>query len=233
MEDVIDFLQDFLLDVKTRAIAIVKNPVYVGLFILFLLSSSTSAYILFAYQNNSSTVSTTTPPQTLLAIPSLSPTPNQVQMQSEPTDTPEASSAAVPTPTPSNITLNWLTYTNTTYGYSIKYPTDWTASDEGELEPLIPSYILFNPASASPASRTITISYTTRTSDELTAIYGTDGSQMTVDNFSATEHQTTDSDGNKAISVILPLGINALIFYSIDQYQDTLMQMLGTFQLTN
>lgn len=44
------------------------------------------------------------------------------QRQAQPTPTPTP--AAVVTPTP-DATANWKTYTNTEYGYSIKYPTDW------------------------------------------------------------------------------------------------------------
>jgi len=44
----------------------------------------------------------------------------QIQPATQPTPTPEV--VATPTPDP---TADWKTYTNTKYGYSIKYPNDW------------------------------------------------------------------------------------------------------------
>ncbi|TSC92370.1 MAG: hypothetical protein CEN89_735 [Candidatus Berkelbacteria bacterium Licking1014_7] len=48
----------------------------------------------------------------------------------------QVSSAAIATTTPSSTTsatadatANWKTYTNSTYGFSFKYPSDWTATE--------------------------------------------------------------------------------------------------------
>jgi hypothetical protein len=231
MDNTSDFLQGYFVDVKNNIFRIVKSPLYLTLFVLFLLSSGSSAYILFSSQDTAPS-----------PLPSDQPSSNVVIAQPTPTDapllvtndTPGVSVSPTTSPTPTiDPTAGWNTYTNAQYGYSIKYPDGWIASDSGQLEPLIPSYIIFNPSALKSSARTITISYTTRTSIQLESIYGDISQQMTIDNFSATEYLENDSDGNQSTSVIFPLGIHSLIFFSTDQYQNTLVQMLGTLQLTN
>jgi len=230
MDNVGSLLQRYGSELKNNLLRIVKSPLYISLFVLFLLSGGSSAYILFSSHNNAPVIVPPKQPSGTVVI--AHPTPTDALLPVT-TNAPLVSPTDSPTPTPVDPTTSWRTYTNTTYGYSIKYPPDWVASDSGQLEPLIPSYILFNPIGSSAASRSITISYTTRTSAQLGAIYGIAGKQMTVDNFSATEYNETDSDGNQTTTVIFPVGINALLFFSQNQYEATLMNMLGTFKLTN
>src|SRR3989344_7656451 len=44
-----------------------------------------------------------------------------------------AQTSLVPSTPSAAATANWKTYTNTTYGYHIKYPTDWKASSYGTI----------------------------------------------------------------------------------------------------
>ena len=43
------------------------------------------------------------------------------------------SSTVAPTTAP-DVTANWKTYTNSTYGYSVKYPGDWTVSEKTDFK---------------------------------------------------------------------------------------------------
>lgn len=227
-----DFIQAYCIELKDKCIRIVKNPLYIGLFILFLFSGGSSVYILFASQNALPSLPTfdQISPAVVLSSPSPSPI---VLVVASPSATSILSATSFPSPTPKDPLSGWNTYTNTTYKYSIKYPAGWVATDTISTDPLIPSYIIFGPTASASSSGKITISYTTRTTDQLAAIYGVAAQAMTVDNINAAEYQQTDSDGNKSVSVIIPFNTNALIFYSENQYQDILMEMLGTVQLSS
>lgn len=51
------------------------------------------------------------------------------QLQVQPTATPLSTEIPSPTTDP---TANWKTYTNTTHGFSFKYPSDWILNSEGD-----------------------------------------------------------------------------------------------------
>jgi len=208
---------------------ILKSPVYLTVIVFALISFSASAYILFF--SGSQPISTSSSQSTLI-LPTSTPTPLPTVAPSSISPTP----AATITPTPaSDPTANWSTYINSSYGYSIKYPTDWVATNQGQLDPLTPSFIVFNPNVASSSAQSITLSYSTRTAAQLSAIYGapSSGQSISIFNLTGTQYNLKNSDGVQSINVILPLTANNMIFYSMQQYQSTLQQMLGTFQLTN
>lgn len=46
-----------------------------------------------------------------------------------------------PATTQTNATANWKTYTNATYGYRIKYPSDWSVTSETVINKNLPSAV--------------------------------------------------------------------------------------------
>ncbi|HUD44354.1 MAG TPA: hypothetical protein VMR41_02320 [Patescibacteria group bacterium] len=219
-----DIIKAYFEEIKNHLSRWIRNPLYIGLLILFLISGGSSAYILFAY-NSKPTIQTNL--SSLPAVPTLIPTVTPMTL---PTPTLSvASISATPTPDP---TVDWQTFSSASEGYSIKYPTDWTATDSGQLEDQVPDYVIFNPDSVAAGAKTITISYSTRTSDELTAIYGSESAKITVDGIIGSQYNQMDSDGNQSWDAIIPLADNFLIFYAESQYSDTLKQMLSTFQIS-
>jgi len=61
----------------------------------------------------------------------------QRQVQPGPWPTPTPGAVATPTPDP---TANWKTYTNTKYGYLIKYPKDWILRPDKQVPEQIVSF---------------------------------------------------------------------------------------------
>jgi len=161
-----------------------------------------------------------------LAIPTLAPV-----------RAPTKSALAVPTlssttPTPDPQVKDWQTYTNATYGYRVKYPVDWTASDLGQLEPKVPSYIVFKTKTATTSARYITISTSTRTYSEQLALAAS-GSAITVAGISGTKQSFQDSDGNTSTVVTLQRDNNLLVLRSKTPYLSTFNLMLTTLKLDN
>ena len=50
----------------------------------------------------------------------------------QPTPTPIQTKTSTPTPTTKDETSSWKTYTNSSVGFSFKYPADWKVSDDGK-----------------------------------------------------------------------------------------------------
>lgn len=137
----------------------------------------------------------------------------------------------IPTPT-LNPGISWEKYTNQQYGYTILFPPNWTFEDLGALEPEIPSYIVFNPDSASSSARSITISVSTRTYQEQLAIGGSQGTPVTAGSINGTEQFLQDSEGNQSATVILPLTASLLVLDSIGNEETILNIMLSTLHFT-
>lgn len=133
------------------------------------------------------------------------------------------------TPIPTLPSTSWKTYTNSLYGYSIKYPPDWTAKDLGALEPKIPSYIVFNPTTASASARSITISVSIRTYAEQLALAAS-GSATTVGGITGTKQSFQDSDGNTSTVVTLPRTNTLLVLRAKTKHLTVFNQMLTTLQ---
>jgi hypothetical protein len=145
-----------------------------------------------------------------------------------PTPTSSPTSSITPTSSP---TANWKSYSNAQYGYSIKYPPDWTARNLGSLEPKIPSYIVFNPTTASQSARFITISVSTRSySEQLTL--GSAGSGIIVATIVGTKQSFQDSDNNTATAITLPRTNNLLVLRAKTPSLAIFNLMLSTLQIT-
>lgn len=135
------------------------------------------------------------------------------------------------TPVPTLASTNWRTYNNSAYNYSIKYPPGWTARNLGVLEPLIPSYVVFNPQSASQSARFITISISTRSYEAQLAL-GASGSATTVGGITGTRQSFQDSDGNTSTVITLPRTGNLLVLRVKTAYLSVFNQMITTLQTT-
>lgn len=133
------------------------------------------------------------------------------------------------TPTPTLPQTVWNTYSNSTYGYSIKYPPDWIARDLGVLEPKVPSNIAFNPTTASSSSRFITITISNRTYQEQLAL-GSASSSTTIGGITGTRQFFQDSNGQISTAIILPRTSNLLILRSKTPYLTIFNQMITTLQ---
>ncbi|HSA84174.1 MAG TPA: hypothetical protein VLF20_04795 [Patescibacteria group bacterium] len=150
----------------------------------------------------------------------LSPTPKQINQQMPL----EATPTALPTPLPATA---WKTYTNSLYGYTIKYPPDWTVQNLGQLEPKVPSYIAFIPPSASSGARLITVTISTRTYQEQLAL-GSSSSAITAAGITGTKQFFQDSNGKQSTAVILPRTNNLLILRAKTEALSMFNLMLST-----
>ena len=161
------------------------------------------------------------------------PNTNQVVSQTSPILTPAVTAMPTLSPTPTiDPTAAWNVYTATGYNYSIKYPLDWNVVNLGQLEPLIPSYVVFNPNTASASARSITISASLRTYNDQVALNSAVGSAIKVGSISGTLQNLRDSDGNLSESITLP-GNKIYVLHAKQTYDTILTQMLGTIKITN
>lgn len=144
---------------------------------------------------------------------------------------------ATPAPTLAPLLLSstatWSAYVSTKYKYSLKYPPDWTAKITTQSDPKILEYVVFNPKTATAAGTlTITLSYGTRTYQEALALDPQSGEIITVASVSATKKNQLDSDGNKSINIIIPVGSNnTIVINGKNPYKSTLDLMLTTVSL--
>ena len=131
------------------------------------------------------------------------------------------------TPAPTSPTASWQTYINPTYDYSIKYPPDWTVANFGALEPLIPSYVVFNPQTASGSARYISVSISTRSYAAQVALTGT-GTATTAAGIVGTKQTFQDSDGNTSTVITLPRSSNLIVLRAKTAYLSIFNQMVAT-----
>lgn len=196
------------------------------IFIAFLsiISSSTTVYLLMS---NKKPLSPNKLPQKSI-IPTSFPTPLPQKIIS----------ITPPPPTPTltitlaNPTATWSAFVSSKYSYSIKYPPNWTAQITTQQDPKILEYVVFNPVATKAGTLSITLSYGTRTYAEALAIDPQIGETLTVASVSATKKNSKDSNGNKAINIIVPFGSNTIIFNAKDAYSSLFNQMLTTLKLT-
>lgn len=163
--------------------------------------------------------------------------------QEEKDDIPAISSPSpfptpTPTPTPQKLlenireTLGWNIYSNSQYGYSVKYPLDWNAVITPQTDPKILEYVVFNPLSATKAGElSITLTYTTRPYKEVLDSDPQPGETIIVSTISATRKLKEDSQRKVLISVSIPHNSNTLILLGKEGYKDIFNQMLSTLTL--
>lgn len=143
---------------------------------------------------------------------------------------PKVSPTNTPTPLPTlDPGVSWYTYSNPKYNYTIKYPPDWVARDLSPLEPLVPSYIVFNPKTASASSRFITIAISSRTYQEQIAIGGP-GDPFTAAGINGIKQMFQDSNGFQSTAIVLPRTKDLLIPRAKKEYESVFYIMLSTLQ---
>lgn len=152
-------------------------------------------------------------------------------------NTPTISSPSItPTPLPTALktdpTSTWSAFVSAKYVYSIKYPPGWTVQITTQQDPKILEYVVFNPVATKAGTLSITLSYGTRTNKEALALDPQIGESVIVASVSATKKNSKDSNGNKATNVIVPFGLNTIIFNAKDAYLGLFNQMLTTLKLT-
>ncbi len=76
-------------------------------------------------------------------------------------------SDASPAPTGVDETANWKTYTNTKYGYSVKYPPDWSSGDGSFIAPGGQSGYGYSDVSIQVLSKSVNFDNTNREKDTL------------------------------------------------------------------
>jgi hypothetical protein len=143
-----------------------------------------------------------------------------------------------PTPTPQQLlegideTFGWNVYSNSQYGYSIKYPLDWNGVITPQGDPKILEYVVFNPLSATRAGElSITLTYTTRSYKEVLDSDPQPGETIIVSSISATRKLKEDSQRRVSISVAIPDNSNTLVLLGKEKYKDIFNKMLSTFKL--
>lgn len=136
--------------------------------------------------------------------------------------TPTGTVSGSPTPTP-DVTVAWLTYKNYAYGYTFKYPSDWTVTDMGNLEPKIPSYLTINPSSVATPSTALnmTVGASTRTFEEEIALRSSMRTTLSVNGMQGSLTDQRDSNGNIKYNLVLKgtkytyILVGKSIFFSI------------------
>jgi hypothetical protein len=157
----------------------------------------------------------------------LTPTPTATSTAAVTLSTPTASPTATP-----DTTAGWKTYPNSIYGYSIKYPPTWTATDLGQLEPKVPSFVTLNPSGSSPsATLAITVSSSTRTYAENLALKSKTTTAVIISGVTASKTNEKDSDGNQSISIVIPGSTYTYILVAKKAYESNFNQIYPTFKL--
>lgn len=194
--------------------------IIIFLTVLAMASFGTTGYLLTANKKAN----------TISQIPlSLGPTPTETI----PTEVPIPS--VTPTPQPVfaiDPTATWSAFVSAKYAYSIKYPPNWTAKITTQEDTKILEYVVFNPVATKAGTLSITLSYGTRTYAQALALDPQTGEIIAVASASATKKSSKDSNNNKAINVIVPFGLNTIIFNAKDTYSVFFDQMLSTLTLT-
>lgn len=208
--------QAFLLKIKAHKTTVIIAGVGVILFFGMI------TYLVVSPSQKTLVAPITQDPQTTLPTISLAPTLSSAS----PTSLPPTL-----TPVPTLPSTSWKTYNNSTYNYSIKYPPDWTLQNIGVLEPLIPSYIVFNSPTATASARNISVSISTRTYAAQLAL-GASGSATTVAGIAGTKQSFQDSDGNTSTVITLPRTSNLLVLRAKTAYLTIFNQMITTLQAT-
>ncbi|MEK7571489.1 MAG: hypothetical protein AAB553_04380 [Patescibacteria group bacterium] len=218
-----------------KLLLLIKQNKTLALFLGFaiLFAAGTTAYYFIApSQHNQSQLFA--PVRQEATLPPPSPTATDAPTPTLPLVTMLPSPTATPSPTPTYNPLAWITYPNVLYGYSVQYPPNWYVISLGELEPMVPNYVVFNPNTASTSAQSITISVSKRTFEQQLAIGGNgQNTSITVGGIPGTLQTLQDSDGNQSLLAIVPLTNTLLLFYSDTMFTTIFYQMLSSVKITN
>lgn len=193
--------------------------------VLGVISFATTTYLLMA--NKKAPLSNKSFQENIVPTSTMAPSPQKII----PTNT-QPPSTPTPTIVLTNPTATWSAFTSSKYSYSIKYPPNWNAQITAQQDPKILEYVVFNPVATKAGTLSITLSYGTRTYAQALALDPQAGESMIVASASATKKNSKDSNGYKAVNVIVPFGLNTIIFNAKDAYLSLFNQMLTTLKLT-
>ncbi len=201
-----------------------NKSVIILIAILSVLSFGSTVYLLMT--NKKPSLANVRPQTKNIPIFSPTPTPPEKIFTSPP--------APTPTPNISTIdpTASWSAFVSSKYSYSIKNPPNWNAQITIQQDPKILEYVVFNPVATRAGTLSITLSYGTRTYSEALDLDPQTGETITVASVSATKKNSKDSNGYKAVNVIVPFGSNTIVFNAKDAYLSLFNQMLTTLKLT-
>lgn len=213
------------------------RTVYITIAAVAILSLSSTAFLFFAPagifspKSEEGTTAQDTSLETMYS-PKNTPTPEPsgIILVDGPTATPPFDGS--PTPTP-DVTVSWLTFKNFAYGYSFKYPADWTVTDTGNLEPSVPSYLTINPSNtATPASAlNITISASTRTFDQEVALRSSTKTALTINGLQASLTEERNSSGAMWTAVVVKGTSYTYILVGKSSYYSIFTPFYSTFKL--
>ncbi|MEK7517821.1 MAG: PsbP-related protein [Patescibacteria group bacterium] len=161
--------------------------------------------------------------------------------QSQPVVQNSVQATPIPSPTPVDETANWKTYTNTKYGFSLKYPNDWFSNNcEGNEVLLLDPKEQILSCAKEPLDPIVVSIDTAKTADEYK-------NKLEKVGFRITNEETISSSGifysveksepapgpNKFSTIIVPVSMNIVLITINDQeYEFTAKQILSTFKFT-
>lgn len=113
-----------------------------------------------------------------------------------------ATPATTPTTTSTSATADWKTYTNSTYGFSFKYPKDWTVKESSDSDGS--PWIIANSNSAVKGDGEFEIKISSLSIDNLInkdfiTAYGNAGSNETWNAFVSSDVQKYSATGKKVV----------------------------------
>ena len=217
-----------------------KNKyIVIAIAVLALISFGITSYFLVANKNKSASLRDKVQ-ENIIPKDSSIKTQSQLQSQTENSkipSTPTPTPTLTPTPTITPLTSpisTWSPFLSAKYGYSLKYPPDWTAKITTQQDPKILEYVVFNPKTATIAGTlSITLSYGTRTYAEALALDPQNGETIKIASVSAIKKNQLDSDGNKSITAIIPAATtSSIIINAKDKYKSIFDLMLTTLKLS-
>lgn len=158
-------------------------------------------------------------------------------------------------PSATDPTVRWKEHVNSVYGYSIKYPPDWSIRDFGSMDEKTVSYVAVNPTPRDDLQAVLGINVSNGTYDEEVLLsrhegVGTIKTEETFTIYGITGRKSTggelwwDNDQQRAIEqpvtkIIVPSSKYVFVivlhpsplFYPGSDYSITLEKMLGSFKL--
>ena len=209
---------------KLKFFLFANKSIIIIIAIMSIISFSTTGYLLMTNKKPS--------PVNALPHVGIIPTSSPTALPQEIISNPPPPATPTPTILLANPTATWSAFASSKYSYSIKYPPNWNAQITAQSDPKILEYVVFNPVATKAGTLSITLSYGTRTYSEALALDPQIGKTITIASVSAIEKNSKDSNGYKAVNVIVPFGLNTIIFNAKDAYSSFFNQMLTTLKLT-
>lgn len=195
-----------------------KSIVLISATIIFILLTVGAAAYMISSSNKQVLQSDNIP---ISIVPSSAIEPTVVDLS-----TPLTQSLVTPTPI---ILAN--KYINSTYDFSFRYPGDWEVKGEASQDSRILLFLILSPSIEGSVNTPITLSYSTRSYDEVVTLKNQPVETITIGDLEAGRRVIKDSDGNIFIQVIIAYDDNSFVFLAREKYKKTLDNILPTFLL--